>query len=97
MSLLWLWLRLHAALPVHVEEVEVATPSGRLAGRRLRHDYDLRDGGVTDVVDQFLGVPYAQPPVGELRFQVRLRHTAVCSSSLASRFQYPLSVYGVVA
>ena len=36
----------------------VNTQQGRIQGSRL-----------TDQVDAFLGIPYAQPPVGPLRFQ----------------------------
>ena len=61
---------IHLAIPLVVDDVIVDTKYGRLSGRRLLNMYDLREGGVTDTVDRFLGIPYAAPPVGKLRFQV---------------------------
>ena len=70
----WILSLLHLAIPLVVDDVVVTTKYGRLSGRRLLNFYDLREGGVTNIVDRFLGVPYAEPPVGELRFQVRFLH-----------------------
>ena len=61
---------IHLAIPLVVDDVIVNTKYGKLSGRRLLHFYDIRDAGITEMVDRFLGVPYAAPPVGELRFQV---------------------------
>ncbi|VDM80508.1 unnamed protein product, partial [Strongylus vulgaris] len=44
-------------------ECQVRTNYGLIEGRR----YTAKDGFK---MDAFLGVPYAQPPVGELRFKV---------------------------
>ena len=67
---LWILSLVHLAIPLVVDDVVVTTKYGKLSGRRLLNFYDIRDGGVTDFVDRFLGVPYAEPPIGKLRFQV---------------------------
>ncbi|XP_026668153.1 venom carboxylesterase-6-like isoform X2 [Ceratina calcarata] len=44
------------------EVVKVQTPLGRISGRRIPDQYGNK-------YDTFLGIPYAQPPVGRLRFE----------------------------
>ena len=42
---------------------QVKTKYGTIEGRRLVDEIDLQ-------VDAFLGIPFAKPPLGELRFKV---------------------------
>ena len=42
---------------------EAVTEYGKIQGKH----YVLEDGRVTDI---YLGVPFAKPPIGDLRFQV---------------------------
>eukprot|EP00088_Acartia_fossae_P051168 TRINITY_DN5749_c0_g1_i2.p1 TRINITY_DN5749_c0_g1~~TRINITY_DN5749_c0_g1_i2.p1 ORF type:complete len:611 (-),score=135.22 TRINITY_DN5749_c0_g1_i2:452-2284(-) len=44
-----------------VETIEVSTPFGTIKGKKGITDDDVE-------IDTFLGIPYAQPPVGNLRF-----------------------------
>lgn len=66
-----------------ISSPEVTTHSGRLRGRYVQ----TRDNRT---VQAFLGVPFAQPPVGSLRFEVRYMCTRVnlakfkCSACLES-------------
>ena len=66
----WFLSFIHLAIPLVINDVLVETKYGKLSGKRLLNFYDIRDGGITKTVDRFLGVPYAEPPIGELRFQV---------------------------
>ena len=66
----WLLSFIHLAIPLVINDVLVETKYGKLSGKRLVNIYDIGDGQVTETVDRFLGVPYAEPPVGPLRFQV---------------------------
>ncbi|XP_064618647.1 carboxylesterase 5A-like [Lineus longissimus] len=47
--------------------VRVATRKGRVLGKRTRYDYGI--DSVSNTVDAFLGVHYADQPVGNLRFR----------------------------
>lgn len=44
--------------------VEVSTPKGKIVGSENRKSRDGR------VIYSFTGIPYAKPPVGELRYKV---------------------------
>ncbi|KAJ1347621.1 hypothetical protein KIN20_002724 [Parelaphostrongylus tenuis] len=46
----------------------VKTLSGPICGR----EYILSDGRI---VDMYMGIPYAEPPIGKLRFKVRISFT----------------------
>lgn len=51
------------------DELRITLPSGsKLVGRALRSH-----GGRS--IKAFLGIPYAKPPVGHLRFKVKLFHS----------------------
>lgn len=69
--------------------VTISTPSGRLRGER----YVLHDGsrGV-----RFLGIPYAKPPLGPLRFAVSHPHTLLPSLLAPSDHAGVLKVLKVV-
>lgn len=50
-------------------DVIVSTKYGQVKGRQFRSDYGLGSDSVTETYDRFLGIPYAKPPIGKLRFQ----------------------------
>ena len=54
-----------AASLARAEDVTVATTKGRLRGERV-------DADMGQYYYAFKGVPYAKPPVKELRFQVKI-------------------------
>lgn len=56
-------------LPIQHNEIIIETPNGKLAGKRGLYNYSLGEDNVTNVVDTFLGVPFAAPPVNDLRFE----------------------------
>ncbi|KAK0427319.1 hypothetical protein QR680_010167 [Steinernema hermaphroditum] len=57
-----MWLLLSALLPLAFGGPVVETPYGKVEG----FDYEISNG---DKANIFLGIPYAQPPVGNLRFE----------------------------
>ena len=81
-SVLFLLAFLHAG--IHAAEVV----ERRAGGPVVSLDYATFQGASVNGTDQFLGVPYAQPPVGDLRFR-RPRHpshlSGTTSVSLARR------------
>jgi len=86
---------LYIAGGVGVEEpsLVISTRNGRIRGRRSYIPSLRRD------VDEFLGIPFAQPPIGELRFRhpLPIRHwrgIRNATSLPASCFQKPDTVFG---
>ncbi len=57
-------------LPIIVDEVLLTTQYGKILGRRQLNLYDVSESKVSDIVDRYLGIPYAAPPTGDNRFQV---------------------------
>lgn len=57
------------AAQVDMNLVEVITGSGPITG--YSYDYTVDSGSVqlNKTVDTFLGIPYAEPPIGDLRFR----------------------------
>lgn len=49
------------------EDIVVKTKSGPVNGYKIASSFDYE-------YINFLGIPYAKPPVGELRFKVRFDH-----------------------
>ena len=54
-----------AAALARAEDVTVATSKGRIRGERV-------DADMGQYYYAFKGIPYAKPPVKELRFQVKI-------------------------
>lgn len=48
-------------------EVIVQTKNGKLAGKQLNFDEGM---GNVPMANVFLGIPFAKPPIGQLRFKV---------------------------
>ncbi|RDW76514.1 Carboxylic ester hydrolase [Aspergillus mulundensis] len=62
----------------------VALPQGRVIGIQLKNDFP-------QPIDAFLGIPYAQPPVGDLRFRPALKVPHAPSTTIDA------SKYGPIA
>lgn len=66
LSLIWAGVKAFVddcARYYHREEIIVKTKSGLVKGFKIASHYDYK-------YFNFLGIPYAKPPVGELRFKV---------------------------
>lgn len=50
------------------DSIIVTTKYGRVRGTRLRKNFGLGSDALSETFDRFLGIPYARPPVGKLRF-----------------------------
>lgn len=79
----WRAVMNHGRIP-DGENVVVATKHGTLQGRRIVGD--SRAGGITTMVDWFLGVPYAKPPTGTRRFKMPVSPNVWTGTRPATKF-----------
>ena len=73
-----------AFLQVGVHAVVVATK--RAGGPVVSLQYATFEGTTTAGVEKFLGMPYAQPPIGDLRFRRPQPPLPVPGTTLVSNF-----------
>lgn len=59
-------------------KVQVNTTKGFVEGRRQTYNVT----GELRAVNMFKGIPYAKPPIGDLRFKVRRKHISIIHISI---------------
>lgn len=75
--------------------VQVSTLSGQVRGLRQSVRARVGEREVVREVDTFLGIPYAKPPVGELRF-ARSRQVEPWGNNTVDAFRAPRACFQVV-
>ena len=71
-------------------KVQVNTTKGFVEGRRQTYNVT----GELRAVNMFKGIPYAKPPIGDLRFKVRRKHISIIHISIIRKNRYFPIIWG---
>jgi len=76
------------AVFLQVGAYPTTTATRRAGGPVVGLDYATFEGASTGGIDKFLGIPYAQPPVGNLRFRRPQPPTALPGTTIVSDLEF---------